>query len=66
MESISDSESDLETSESVCESSDSSEVVYFGPYPDYEAWQRGHIDYMGLDSFANIQLRLDYTIKSRR
>lgn len=48
-------------------------VQYLGPFPigqqcqmdDYarkRAWELGDVDYLGLDSFANIQKKLDEAI----
>lgn len=30
----------------------------------FEAWERGEVDYMGLDAFVNIQSKLDASIKA--
>lgn len=30
--------------------------------PDYDAWQRGEMDYMGVDSFTHIEVKLNETI----
>lgn len=35
------------------------------PKPDYDAWQRGEMDYMGVDSFTNIQERLNEAIQEK-
>lgn len=35
------------------------------PEPDYQAWQTGQIDYMGIDSFSNIKAQLDATVEHK-
>jgi glycogenin glucosyltransferase len=33
--------------------------------PDREAWQEGHIDYMGVDSFSNILSKIEETLEKK-
>lgn len=41
------------------------EVRHVEPEPDYQAWQTGQMDYLGVDSFLNIKTKLEQTIKEK-